>query len=227
MIEPEFFDFSDEQWSAVKTVIRDELGLDADQIKRPVTLKTLDPVFIAGIPASILMQPLRERIQHAVSMYFFHSSVSRQRPRRAALDALRENTETLRAGIVAALTLPVGTKIDPVPHAMLLDGVDDDMLIATRDYFRKLIRNIDGQIEQAGRRGDNARKNARDQCWNELLAIWCELGGKPTGKAAATFLIAASKPAMGSAVPTLTSVVQWLERRQNKAAKTVRRRTTR
>ena len=83
------------------------------------------------------------------------------------------------------------------------------------------MRNLDRQIEQAGSRRDNARKPDRDEFWNELLAIWCELGGKPSGKAAANFLIAASKPVMGSAVPTLKSVVQWLERRQNKTAKTV------
>ena len=64
---------------------------------------------------------------------------------------------------------------------MPLNGVDADMLTATGDYFGKLLRNLDRLIEQAGSRRDNARKTARDQFWNELLAIWCELGGKPTG----------------------------------------------
>ena len=41
------------------------------------------------------------------------------------------------------------------------------------------------------------------------------------GAATARFLRAASKPVMGSAVPTFTSVVQWLSRRQNETVRTV------
>ena len=41
---------------------------------------------------------------------------------------------------------------------------------------------------------------------HDLMEIWCDLGGKPSGAATARFLRAASKPVMGSAVPTFTSV---------------------
>jgi hypothetical protein len=85
-------------------------------------------------------------------------------------------------------------------------------------------------IEQAGSRRHNARKPARDKCWRELLAVWCDLGGEPHGLGAATFIRAASLPVMGSAVPSLASIVQWLERRQNatvSAVKPLRGRGTR
>jgi hypothetical protein len=78
-------------------------------------------------------------------------------------------------------------------------------------------------IEAAPKQQANARKSDRDRCWGELLAIWVELGGKPHGSAAADFLRAASKPAMGSVVPTYASVVKWLGRRQGKSTKPVRR----
>ena len=57
------------------------------------------------------------------------------------------------------------------------------MLDATDDYFTKLLRNLDSQIESAETRTrrDNARKPERDEFWTQLLAIWCDIGGKPHG----------------------------------------------
>ena len=54
---------------------------------------------------------------------------------------------------------------------------------------------------------------------SELLTIWCELGGKPSGRAAARFLIAESNPV--GADNSIETVVKWLGRRQSKTAKTV------
>jgi hypothetical protein len=93
---------------------------------------------------------------------------------------------------------------------------------ATSHYFRKLFRNLDRMVAQARPRRDSARKIDRDKYWDELLEIWCGLGGKAHGAAAADFLILASKPVMGSALPPFESVVQWLERRRRKAARTAR-----
>ena len=101
-----------------------------------------------------------------------------------------------------------------------MDGVDADMLNATRNYFGKLASNLDRMIEVVGSRSPNA-KVARDQFWDELLAIWCELGGEPSGAAAAAFLKVASVPVMGSAVPDIPSIMRLLKRRQNKIAETV------
>jgi hypothetical protein len=106
---------------------------------------------------------------------------------------------------------------------LLLNGVDDDMLTATRDYFRKLLANLDRMIDQAGsRRRGNARKPARDRVWTNLLEIWCEFGGKATGTAAALFLRAASLPMMGGAVPDIPSIMRWLKRRQRRTTTVVK-----
>ena len=115
---------------------------------------------------------------------------------------------------------------------MPLHGVDADMLTATSDYFSKLLRNLDRQIEQAGSRsGDNARKTDRDQFWSELLAIWCELGGKPTGAAAADFLIGRVEAGDGAQSPSINVDRAMAGRRQNKTVSKVsrclRRRATR
>ena len=207
MIELSLFAYSDEQWNDIKGVVRDALGLDADQIERRIT-RTVGRASITG------MQPLRDRIELTASLYNLQSASARQSPRRAELIALRRDTENLQASIIDALAVQVATKYDFAAHPLLRPGVDADMLTATSEYFRKLVRNLDRQIEQAGTRRDNARKLDRDQCWDQLTKIWCALGGKPHGAAAADFLMVTSLPVMASAVPTLKSVVQWLERRQ-------------
>jgi hypothetical protein len=206
MIEVEFFTYTDEQWNAIKEQVLGDLGVDADRIERLIT-PTLGEFSI------IAMQPLRDRIELVVSKYQLLSDGNRQKPSRADLEALRDDTENLRTGIVAALSERVGAKNDDVAIPFLRPGVDADMLTQTNDYFRKLLRNLKRQIEQAGQRGDNSRKPARDQCWTELLAIWCELDGRPRGLAAAQFLQLTSVPVMGSAVPNLASIIQWLKRR--------------
>ena len=196
MIEFEFFTYSDAQWDRIKVAVRDELGLDVDQ-----TWCSITPV---------IHKTLRSCIEAAVSQY---SAAPRRRRRRAELNALRKDIKNLRASIISAIAVPVDRKGGTFAEMLLL-GVDADMLTATRDYFRKLTSNLDRQIKQAGQRGDNARKTARDQCWNELLAIWCDLGGKPRGVAAAEFLWVASRPVMRDTVPAHKSIVQWLERRR-------------
>ena len=173
------------------------------------------------------MEPLRSRIETAATQYRLHSAVNRRSLRRDELDALREDAENLRARIINAIAVSVGTKDDPLVHPVPLNGVDADMLPATRDYFAKLLRNLDRQIKLARSRRDSARKTDRNQFWNELLAIWCELGGKPSGKAAARFLIAASKPvgatprspakaSRRSLEEEIKTVERWLQRHQSK-----------
>jgi hypothetical protein len=217
MIEVELFTYSDEQWDQIRIVVRDALGLDADQIKREVARLRI------GDEESVTeMQSLRDRIAAAAGKYPLHSSTKRQSLRRDELVVLRKSAQNMQASIIGAIVVPLRQGGE-----LLLPGVDVDMPTDTSNYFRKLARNLDRMIEQAGQRGDNARKTVRDQCWSELLAIWREHGGKASGKAA-SFLEAASKPVMGSAVPDITSVRRWLERRKtaNKVTKKVRRRAT-
>jgi hypothetical protein len=223
MIKLEFFAYTDEQRNDIRTVVRDALDKDVDRIVRQIT-----PV--VGQYSIIGMEPLWCRIEIAATLYQMHSAVSRQR--RAELVALRKSAEKLRASIIIAVAVKVGTKGDPLVHPLLLNGVDADMLTATSHYFRKLKRNLDRQIELAGSRRDSARKTARNEFWNSLLAIWCDLGGKPPHrKAAARFLIAASKPVMSIADTDIPMVVKWLERQCKTGSKVVkpvqRRRATR
>jgi hypothetical protein len=218
VIEYEFPTYTDAQWNDIKTVFRDELSLDADRIERQVTVRNTGPDFEESFTG---METLRERIESTVRQYRLHSDVSRLSPRREALNELRESAENLRDGILGAVAVPfrAKTKYNFPPHPLLLDGVDGDMLPATRDYFKKLLANLDRMIDQAGsRQRGNARKSARDQVWNELLAIWCEFDGKETGTAAARFLRVTSLPLMGSAVPDIPSIMRWLKRRQSKPA---------
>jgi hypothetical protein len=204
MITVEFFAYSELEWAEIKAVVQRELGQDADQIKRQITRM-----------GHTGMQSLRDRIEIVATKYQLERTSARQSPRRADLIALRKDIENMRASILDALTVQVGTKYAPdFAYPFARPGVDDDMADLTRDYFGRLARNLDRQIKQAGSREGNARKPARDQCWDELLVIWCELGGKPSGKAAGSFLLAVSTPVMGSAAPNIAAVVQWLKRRQ-------------
>ncbi len=192
-------------------MVLDALGLDADQIEIPTPRYGKENVYV--------MHSLRGRLEAAASMYLARSAAKRYSLRRDELVALRQKAENWRVEIRDALAIPIPSKL--VEARIISSGVDVSMLTETDDYFRKLLLTLDRLSEQAGPRSGNARKTARDHCWNELLAIWCHLGGETTGEAAANFLIAASKPVMRSAVPGLASVLRWLRRRQNKTGNKV------
>jgi len=149
---------------------------------------------------------LRERIEVAVGMYRYRDA--RPRPRRDELTALREDAVNMQVGIMDALTVRVSNS--QLPRG----GVDAGMTTATRNYFTKLFDNLDRQIAQCASSRDNARKPDRDQCWDELLAIWCDIGGKPHGVAAAEFVKLASLPVMNGGTPFVASIRRWLERRR-------------
>jgi hypothetical protein len=196
MIEFEYFTYTGQQWDRIKVAVRDALDLDDDQIERHTTLS----------PGGISRR-LRDGMQTAATRYLFQSATKRQSLRRDELVALRKSAEGWRASIIDAIAIPLGHHGE-----LLLPGVDVDMPDDTSNYFSKLSRNLERMIEQAGQRGDNARKTARDHYWSELLAIWRELGGKQRGVAAAEFLWVATHPVMPGAVPAHKSVVRWLER---------------
>jgi hypothetical protein len=54
------FTYTDEQWTGIKTVFRDELSLDADRIERQVTVRNTGPDFEESFTG---METLRERIE--------------------------------------------------------------------------------------------------------------------------------------------------------------------
>jgi hypothetical protein len=194
MIRLLYFTYTDEQWKVIKAIVRVGLGRDADN-------------------ARVLEGPLRGIIEVEAGMYYFKDDDSRQRPRRDELIALRKDALKLRDNILDAFTAPVATEYG-VSRLVRTEVVDAGMMTASRAYFTKLLHTLDRMIERTGDSRDNARKTARDSYWSELLAVWCELGGKRTGKAVARFLIAASKPVGAGA--SIKTVLRWLERRQKK-----------
>lgn len=215
MIEFVNFTYSDAQWSAIKVVVREALGGDADRIKRQVTHGDITGTLT-----------LRDDIETAASVYRVDAADARQSPGRAELIAIRDDAERLRARITDAFAVQIGVGyglgLTPWPRP----GVTRDLLDATGDHFAMLRRALDRQIERAGSRGDNARKPARDEFWSKLLTLWVEIGGKPSGTAAARFLCTAVGPVMSKS-PTVPSIMRWLERRQSKPDKVARRRAAR
>ena len=102
MIEVELFTYSDEQWDQIRIVVRDALGLDADQIKREVARLRI------GDEESITeMQSLRDRIAAAAGKYPLHSSTKRQSLRRDELVVLRKSAQNMRASIIGAIVVPL------------------------------------------------------------------------------------------------------------------------
>jgi hypothetical protein len=201
-------------------LIRKVLSVDADRFERQIT-PVIGQYSIGGT------ETLWSRIETVATAYRLHGAINGRRPRRDKLVALRKSAEKLQTRIIDAIAVPVGTKGDPLVHPVPLDGVDADMLPATRHYFSELLRTLDRQLKLAGSRRDSARKTAREKVWEELLAIWCELGGKPRRRAAARFLIAASKPVSAprrsvkasrrSLEKEIKAAEKWLERRSSKS----------
>ena len=164
MITVEFFNYTDAQWNAIKAVIRDELGRDADQIEQRIT-----PVTRYGIGG---MLPLRECIENAATQYRLRSDVNSRTVPRDELETLRDDAANIRDRIISAVGVKVVTKDHPLAHPLPLAGADGDMVMVTSHLFRKLARNLDRQIKLARSRRDSARKTAREQCWIALLDIW-------------------------------------------------------
>ena len=206
------FRYSEPQWSELKAVVRDA-RLDVDQITLGVT---------------------RRSMEVAASAYLPQRTIKRQRLSRDELKVLREDAENLRARIAGALAVHINIK-NVGPHSYPQPGVDHDRLDATpvmgeektrtcnvpEGYFAKLADTLDRQIEKAETRTrrNNARKTERDEFWTSLLVLWCDIGGKPHGVAAARFLIAASKPVGAGA--SVKTVLRWLVRRKESVSKLI------
>ena len=187
------FRYSEPQWAEIKAVVRDA-RLDVDQIRRTM--------------------------EFAASAYLPQRTIKRQRLSRDELKVLREDAENLRARIAGALAVHINIK-NVGPHSYPQPGVDDDLLDATTAYFARLVDTLDRQIEKAETRTrrDNARKTERDEFWTTLLVLWCDIGGKLHGSAAARFLIAASKPVGADA--SINTVLRWLKRRKESVSKLI------
>jgi hypothetical protein len=208
------FSFSNAEWQPIRGVVRNVWDIDADEI-------VLENASMDGTRHDMT---LRTEIELTASVHLRRDKVMRSLPTQMAfksrLTGLRDDAERLRNGLVRSRVFRFRLN-DYAP--------DKDMLVATDPYFEKLLRNLNGIIEALGpphpKMGSAASKNmGRDLFWSDLLAIWCQIGGKATGKGtgkAAAFLRAASVPVFNAmpeegrdGVPDdPRSVAQWLRRR--------------
>ena len=89
---------------------------------------------------------------------------------------------------------------------------------------QRLLRQAGAQHrppDRAGRDANaagHARKTERDEFWNELLVIWCDIGGKSQRHGGGEIPDRCVEAGDGAGA-TITTVVQWLGRRQNKTAR--------
>jgi hypothetical protein len=219
MIKVVFFTYTNEQWNAIKGIVSNRLGLDADLIEWQITRTR-------GNSSITEMQPLRNRIEIAASVHIRRSALESQTPgdkaRIRQLTTLRGRVETLRADIIDVLAPSftiAGATFGTMPD-------DADVIGTAQRATAKVVSVIDASIAaQRPQQIANTRKAGRDRFWNEMLAIWISIGGAESNNAAAEFLVAVSDPvfdrvrAIGghkttASIPQdIKSVVEWLRLR--------------
>ena len=126
---------------------------------------------------------------------------STPRPSRAELMKLRKDEKKWRTSIDNAVSVPLdvkyGVTVSAAARQRRWQHTEGDERILWDAVA------LPRPSDRAGRIAASQRpKIARDRCWEELLTIWCDLGGEPSDKAAAQFIRAASLPVMASAIPT-------------------------
>ena len=206
----ERFAYSKREWGDIKTVVRDVLDRDADQL-------VLESARTDGTKHDVT---LRAKIEGTAFVHLARDRAMRSLPSQMAfmdsLTRLREYAKRLQDGI---------DRLRPFRAKHNDYSPDMDMEVEADIFFDKLLRNFDGIIDALGpprkKTGSAASKNmGRDLFWEELILVWCKIGGEETGLNAADFLIAASVPVFKAmprdardAVPQRQSVIQWLRRR--------------
>jgi hypothetical protein len=198
------FTYSDEQWDQIRTVVRDRLGLEADQLELQKTLGDSNGT-----------QSLRGCIESAALRHVGRSLSEGMMSMASKIDLteLRARVEALRLSLIL-----IGLKED-VPY------LPTPPMIETERACGTLVRVIDAiaaeRPQRTAKRTANTSKTGRDRFWNEVLEIWTHIGGTETGIAAATFLIAVSDPVfrtvsfhgrktLSSTPQHCKSVVNWL-----------------
>jgi hypothetical protein len=209
MIPAVWFTYTDAEWEEIKAVVQQALGLDADRI-----------------------ESLRDSLEAAAGVHIPRSSVESRTPGHKArikrLTALLDRAEALRADLLVALA-PSFTIGDAGTVYLLLQAGDktSDDLDAIRCAVARVIDILEASIAtQRPQPTANTAKAVRDKFWSEVLAIWTDIiGGAETGRAAAEFLVATSKPVFRKLLDDDTrkttasmpqhcaSVVEWLRLR--------------
>ena len=195
------FTYSDEQWDLIRTVVRDRLGLKADQLELQETLSDSNET-----------QSLRGCIESAALRHVRRSMFEgmMRLGSKTDLTDFRLRVEALRLGLILTISLKEDVPYLPVPPMNETERACDT-----------LVRVIDAIAAERPQRTANTSKTGRDRFWNEVLEIWTHIGGAETGIAAATFLIAVSDPVfrtvsfhghktLSSTPQHCKSVVNWL-----------------
>ena len=174
---PDHFSYTEKQRDRIKGLIR-ELGINADVIP------------LGGGPTPLA------RIEVEAGVHLYRSAVEGERlgrTKRIRLLTKLRDTIKLRDDIIAGfISHRVGEHTRfPFPD------VDFHLSYKMRHHcFASEIEIIEREIArlEATPPTANTSKAVRDQLWIEALAVWCDLGGKPTGVKATEFLVAVSQP---------------------------------
>jgi hypothetical protein len=223
-----------EQWDKIKVVVCDRLGRDADQIEltRPAgKLVRMAAEITRTVDNLTTTTSLRSCVETAASLHIEGSAFESQTPGHKAsirqLTKLRDRAEALRDDIINALrpSFPLDNDV-----RLLRKGSAPISVHSTDQAIETLLSVIDANIAaQRPQQTANTSKTGRDRFWNEMLAIWTDIGGAETGIAAAEFLVATSnsvfdrvrniggrKTAISAPYDdddTLAPVVEWLRLR--------------
>ena len=204
------FAYTDQQWDAIKDVIRGRLDLDADQ-------------------------SLRSRIETAAARHVDESALASQtlahRARIKKLEAMRVRADALHADLLDIIR-PSFTLDDDEVRRVILGGdlrakygLNVDPLDEAGRAFSTVMDVIDASIAACRpQETANTSKAGRDRFWDKLVVIWTGIGGAETGIAAAEFVVATSEPvfnrvlAIGGDKTMVSSleeawVVEWLRLR--------------
>jgi hypothetical protein len=210
MIDHLDFTYTDAQWDEIKTVVRDRLRLDANQIELHDTRSR-----------SNRMKSLRGCLESAACGHIWRSARESQTPGHKAgieqLTALRDRAKAL--GTDFSHTISPSFSIGDMRYRSILHLVDVEHAVSM------LVSVAEAHIAAQPQPTANTSKIGRNRFYNEALAIWVSIGGAQTGIAAAEFLVAVSKPVFRSvraihghkttaSTPLhLPSVVEWLRLR--------------
>jgi hypothetical protein len=236
MIEVGFFSYTEPQWQQIREVVQRGLDRDADGIPyqgRPV-------VYIDGV-AFGRRRTLRHRIEDVAAVHLARCAVARETPARKArikqltkldklAEALGDATDAAYDDgiiIVKGGLGPDNPGLSVIPDLTLHPNVDRDLIAKLKVDIAKLKATIAREIAALMQTpaAVNTSKADRDQFWNDVVPIWTDIGGEPTGKAAARFLIAVSEPVFdrvraeggsktAASMPMhLNSVANWLQLR--------------
>jgi hypothetical protein len=201
-----FVAYTEEQWQRIRDTVRAGLGLDADRMTCPGDQGTINVTFLHGGD--------RTKWRRGTLTY-----VTRHDAAPPPDFILPECEMTLRTA-VQRMAARVYRRPEPdrsLPK--LRKRIDElhEMLSEHGEEYAEEAETLEAlslRIRHRARLHNDARFNAYDaqriRLLRDFINLWIELGGKPTGKAAESFVVACIEPRLGTAATK--GVAKWLER---------------